>query len=186
MKKIFLFLCMLSCLVSHQGAEACVGKTLYIGVTNSPHEFMYAEIISILVTERTGTSVKIVTYKDAKDMYSAVKKGEVGVVIESADRALRLMSRPAEANAKASYDAAKKVYRQDLNLVWLEPFGGSRYYSPVVSVETINNLPALPKLLNKLAGLVNDTMDAKLLGSVKAGGKPEKVARDFLKSRKLI
>lgn len=186
MKKIFLFLCVLSSLVFHQGTEACVGKTLYIGVTNSPNELMFAEIISILVSERTGTSVKIVAYKDARDMYSAVKKGEVGVLIENADRALKLLNRPAEGNAKASYEAAKKEYRQGLNLVWLEPFGGSQYYAPIISVETINNLPALPKLINKLAGMVNDDTSAKLLKSMKADEKPKKVARDFLKTKKLI
>jgi osmoprotectant transport system substrate-binding protein len=186
MKNIFLFLCILSSLVFHQGTEACVGKTLYIGVTNSPNELMFAEIISILVNERTGTAVKVVAYKDARDMYSAVKRGEVGVFIENADRALKLLNRPAEGNAKASYEAAKKEYRQGLNLVWLEPFGGSQYYAPVISVETINNLPALPKLINKLAGMVNDDTSAKLLKSVKADEKPKKVARDFLKTRKLI
>jgi osmoprotectant transport system substrate-binding protein len=186
MKKVVLFLCVLSSLVLHHGAEACVGKTLFIGVTDSPHELMFAEIISILVTERTGTSVKIVTYKDTGEMYRAVKKGEVGVVIENADRALKFLNLPAVGSAKASYEAAKKEYRHDLNLVWLEPFGGSRYYAPVVAVETINNLPALPKLLNKLAGTVNDDTDAKLTGLVRAGGEPKKVARDFLKTRKLI
>ena len=186
MKKIFLFLCILSTLIFHQGAEACVGKTLCIGVTDSPNELLLAEMISVLVNERTGTAVKIVAYKDAPAMYSAVKKGEVGVLIENADRALKILDKPTEGNAKAAYDAARKEYRKGLNLVWLEPFGGSQYYAPVLSVETIDHLPALPKLINKLAGLVNDETCANLLRSVKPDEKPKKVARDYLKARKLI
>lgn len=186
MKKAVLLLVVLSTLIFCQGAEACVGKTLYIGVTNSANELLFAEMISVLVNERTGTTVKIVSYKDAGSLYSAVKKGEVGVLIENAERALKILDRPAEGNAKAAYEAARKGYRKGLNLVWLEPFGGSQYYAPVLSVETIDNLPALPKLVNKLAGLVNDETCARLLRSVKPDEKPRRVARDFLKTKKLI
>ncbi len=186
MKKAILLLLTLSALVFSQNTDACVGKTLYIGVTNSPNELLFAEMISVLVNERTGTTVKIVSYKDARDMYLAVKKGEVGVVIENADRALKILERPVEGNAKAAYETAKKEYRKGLNLVWLEPFGMSQYYAPVVSVETIGNLPALPKLINKLGGIVSDETCAKLLRSLKSDEKPKKVARDFLKTRKLI
>ena len=47
MKKIFLFLCVLSSLVFHQGTEACVGKTLYIGVTS--------DLCSRIAQHREGT-----------------------------------------------------------------------------------------------------------------------------------
>jgi glycine betaine/choline ABC-type transport system substrate-binding protein len=46
--------------------------------------------------------------------------------------------------------------------------------------------PALPKLLNKLSGaLANDTY-TKLLKTVESGDKTKKVAKDFLKGKKLI
>jgi osmoprotectant transport system substrate-binding protein len=186
MKKSVLLLVVLSTLIFCQGAEACVGKTLYIGVTNSANELLFAEMISVLVNERTGTTVKIISYKDARALYSAVKKGEVGLLIENPERALKMLDKPAEGNAKAAYEAARKEYRKGLNLVWLEPFGGSQYYAPLLSVETIDNLPALPKLVNKLAGMVNDETCARLLRSVKPDEKTKKVARDFLKTKKLI
>ncbi len=186
MKKIILLLSILSTLVFWEGSQACVGKTLYIGVTNSPNELLFAEMISVLVNERTGTTVKVVSYKDVGEMYRAVKTGEIGVVIENAGRALKILEKPAEGNARAAYETAKKEYRKGLNLVWLEPFGVSQYYAPVVSVETIGNLPALPKLINKLGGIVNDETCTKLLKSLKSDEKPKKVARDFLKTRKLI
>jgi glycine betaine/choline ABC-type transport system substrate-binding protein len=173
-------------MVFFQHAHACVGKTLYIGVTNAPNELLFAEMISFLVSERTGTAVKIISYKDARDMHNAVKKGEVGVMIENAERALKILERPAEGNAKTAYETARKEYRKGLNLVWLEPFGGSQYYAPVISTETISNLPALPKLINKLAGMVNDETCTRLLKSMGADEKPKKVAKDFLKAKKLI
>jgi glycine betaine/choline ABC-type transport system substrate-binding protein len=185
-KKTLLYIFMLSVILLNQRVEACVGKTLFIGVTNAPNERLFAEMISVLVTERTGTSVKIVAYKDARAMYSAVKKGEVGVFIDNAERALNILGRPAETNSRTAYETAKKAYRSSQNLVWLEPFGGSQYYAPVISLETINNLPALPKLVNKLGGMVNDETCARLLKGVKSDDKPGKVAKEFLKARKLI
>ena len=186
MKKTLLLVFILSMLIFTRSAGACVGKTLFIGVTNAPNELLFAEMISILVNERTGTTVKIISYKDVREMYSAVKKGEVGVFIENSDRALKMLEKPAEVSAKVAYETARKEYRKELNLVWLEPFGGSQYVAPVISVETINNLPALPKLINKLGGMVNDDTCAKLLRSVKGDEKPKKVAKEFLKARKLI
>jgi osmoprotectant transport system substrate-binding protein len=186
MKKGILLLSTLVVLTLCQGAQACVGKILYIGITNSPNELLFAEMISVLVTERTGTTVTIISYKDVRDMYRAVKAGELGVVIENSSRALKILEKPADGNAQSAYETAKKEYRKGLNLVWLEPFGMSQYYAPVVSVETIGNLPALPKLINKLGGIVNDETCARLLRSLKSDEKPKKVARDFLKTRKLI
>ena len=186
MKKIIFILFIMASLLFNQTAKACVGKTCYIGVTNVQSELLFAEMISVLVNERTGTTVKIVSYKDAREMYNAVKRGEVGIFIESPDRALKMLERPAEGNARTAYETVRKEYRKGLNLVWLEPFGVRQYYAPVVSAETIANLPALPKLLNKLSGIVNDDTWAKLLRAVKGDEKPKKVAKDFLKARKLI
>lgn len=187
MKKILLVvICVLSTLMCAQTGRACVGKTLYIGVTDVPDELLFAEMVSVLVNERTGTAVKVVSYKDARDMYIAVKKGEIGIFIENPERALKILAGPAESNAKNGYEIARKGYRKFLNLVWLEPFGVSRYYAPVLSVETINNLPALPKLVNKLGGVVNDETCTRLLRSAKGEEKLKKAAKDFLKSRKLI
>ncbi len=186
MKKTFSIICILATIALAQSALACVGKTLYIGVTNAPNELLFAEMISVLVNERTGTSVKIKTFRDAGEMYGAVKRGEVGVFVEEPGRALKIMARPAEGNAKAAYESAKKESRKGLNLVWLEPFGVKQYYAPVLSLETIGNLPALPKLINKLGGVVSDETCGRLLRSAKGEEQMKKAARDFLRSRKLI
>ncbi len=186
MKKILALVCILAALALGQSAPACVGKTLFIGVTNAPNELLFAEMISVLVNERTGTAVKIKTFRDAGDMYAAVKRGEVGVFVDEPGRALKIMARPAEGSAKAAYESARKESRKSLNLVWLDPFGVKQYYAPVLSLETIGNLPALPKLINKLGGMVNDDTCGRLLRAAKGEVQMKKAARDFLKSRKLI
>ena len=79
-------------------------------------------------------------------------------------------------------------------LVWLKPFGFTHcngeaspsYTSAVLRVEVINNFPALPRVIGKLANVLNDDMYAKLIKSVESGEKPKKAARDFLISKKLI
>lgn len=192
MRKTFFLMLMLLVLVLNQTAHACVGKILNIGIPNSANEQLLAEMIATLVTERTGTTVKIIVYKDERELYKAVKKGEVGVLIENTDHALKMVSRPKESNAKTAYETAKSEYRKSLNMVWLDPLvlaknaAGSFYYAPVLSLDTLSNLPALPKLINKLSGVLKEDTCAKLLKSVKSDDKPKKVARDFLKSKKLI
>lgn len=186
MKKfVSVFLMAMLVLFTHR-AESCVGKTLYIGAPDSANEMLLAEMVSLLVNERTGTTVKVIYYKDSREMYKAVKKGEVGMVIENADQALQILNRPKESNPRLAYEISKKEYRKDFNLVWLEPFGGSHFYAPVISVETISNLPALPKLINKLSGILNDEAYARVVKNARPDEKPRKIARDYLKAKKLI
>jgi glycine betaine/choline ABC-type transport system substrate-binding protein len=169
--------------------NACVGKTLHIGVLDSPNELLLAELSSQLITARTGTTVKIETFKEQKELYNSVKQGQVGMVIESTDRALAMIGKPQEPG-KAAIESARSEYRKSLNMVWLQPFGSSQgkaslLYAPVISNEILSSLPALPKLMQKLSGITADTGYAKLLKS-QSDSNAKKVARDFLKSRKLI
>jgi len=80
----------------------------------------------------------------------------------------------------------KSEYKKSLNLVWFEQFGGSQRFAPVVSVDTLSNYPALPKLINKLAGVLNDDSFAKLAKTAESEEKLKKSTREFLKSKKLI
>lgn len=187
MKHLVSVLCAVVLLaVSSLPADACVGRILTIGIGQSADEVMLAEMISVLVNERTGTNVKVVQFKDSKELYAAVRKGEVGLVVEFPDHGLEVVGKAKEPSPKASYESAKREYRKTLNMVWLEPVGLSRLYSPVLTMDVVSNLPALPKLLGKLSGVVTDDSFAKLVKAAKGDDKPRRVARDFLKSKKLI
>ena len=170
--------------------NACVGKTLHIGILDNPNEQMLAELTSQLITARTGTTVKIDTFKAQKELYGAVKQGQVGMVIENTDRALEMIGKPRE-SGKAGFESAKTEYRKNLNLIWLEPYGtvqgggSQKLFAPVVSNDILSSLPALPKLLQKLSGIANDSGYSRIL-KAKGDEKPKKLAKDFLKSKKLI
>ena len=185
MKHVVMLLLLLCALAIAPSSQACVGKTLFVGISGTPQEMLMAEIISQLITERTGTTVKIQQFKSSTDLYNAIKKGEVGMLVESTDRALQILDRK-ESNSRLAYDLVKKEYRKNLNLVWLDPFNTSHLLAPVISVDTMGHLPALPKLLNKLSGVMNEDSYTKLLKSLKSDEKPHRIARDFLKTKKLI
>jgi glycine betaine/choline ABC-type transport system substrate-binding protein len=192
MKKITMLL-MLLFLLSPR-ADACVGKTLHIGVLDSPEGKVFAEMISSLITERTGTSVKAQFYKSGQELYEAVRVKQVDILIENTTRAMQALNRPVMPDAKKAYDVAKAAYEKEKGLIWLKPYGflkGSAgeapsYTATLLRMEIINNFPALPRVMDKLASVISDDAYSKLLKSVEAGEKPKKVARDFLKSKKLI
>ena len=186
MKKVMVFYLAVSLLTIVQFSHACVGKTIHVGISNVSNERLLAEMASLMISERTGTSVKIDVYKNYKELYSAVRQGNVNVIIENPGQALEVLGRQKEATSSLSYDLVKSEYRKTMNLVWLEPIGGGQQYASVLTADTLSNYPALPKLLNKLSGaLINDTY-SKLLRMVDSSDKTRKVAKDFLKGKKLI
>lgn len=194
MRKIFFFLSIAVLLAFTRQPDACVGKILYIGALNSTYEQLLSEMLSVLITERTGTTVNIKYYKDSKELYNAVKKNEVGILVENTDRALEILGRPKEENIEKAYNTSKEEFRKNLNLVWLKPFvllseageKSQNYYSPLIAVDVLSNFPALPRVINKLSGIMNEEIFSRMVRSVKSGEKPKKIARDFLKAKKLI
>ena len=76
----------------------------------------------------------------------------------------------------------------------LKPFGfmkeaggnERRYYSAVVTEDVLINFPALPRVINKLRGISDDRRFEKVIDSARSGGKMKRVARNFLKKKKLI
>jgi glycine betaine/choline ABC-type transport system substrate-binding protein len=163
---------------------ACVGKTIHLGILGADGKLM-AEMASLMITERTGSSVTIDVYKDSKSLYEAVKQGKVNIIMENTDRASEVLGKTKGSGAMA-VDSIKSEYRKNLNLTWLNSFGSSPQYAPVLTADTLANYPALPKLLNKLAGALSNDTYAKLLKSVESDEKARKTAKDFLKGKKLI
>ncbi|HWR57263.1 MAG TPA: glycine betaine ABC transporter substrate-binding protein [Thermodesulfovibrionales bacterium] len=192
MKKALLVMTMV--LFCSSGTDACVGKILSIGVINSSEGQVLAEMLSTLISERTGTTVNLRFYRNGQDLYEAVKVKEVDILVDNTTRAMHVMNRPPETDARKAYEVAKASYEKERGLVWLKPFGFSNgnggepssYTSTILRVEVFSNFPALPRVLDKLGGAINDETHVRLIKSVEAGEKPKKVARDFLKSRKLI
>jgi len=174
---------------------ACVGKSLVIGSVNTPYSSTVAEMLGILITERTGTTVVVKYFSDYRSLVEAAKKGEADIVVDYTGRCyVDVLGKSAEMDAAKVFSTVKDVYQREMNLVWLEPFGFSdagvvknapAVAAPVVRKDTLTKFPALPRVINKLAGRIDNAAMARL-ASESAGGKTKKVTRKFLKDNKLI
>ena len=184
-KMLFLVVAVLLSLFA-QFAQACVGKTIFLGITAPANEKLMAEMASLLISERTGSSVKIQTFKDSRELYEAVKQGKVNIIVENTNHALEVLGRQKSAQPASAFELVKSEYRKSMNMIWMEPVGGAMPYAPVLTSETLAHYPALPKLLNKLSGVLTNDTYPRLLKTAGSDDKAKKVARDFLKSKKLI
>ena len=190
MKKVLLLLALLS--ICLPAADACVGKTLYIGAVDSAEGQVLSSILVTIINERTGTTVNTRYYKNSRDLYDAVSANQVDMLIENTARAVRIINKNPDSDLQRTYETVKSEYEKNRGLIWFRHFGflnggeGRSYTAPVLKVEVLNNFPALPRVIGKLAGTINDDTYVRLVKSVESGEKAQKVARDFLKSRKLI
>ena len=194
MKKALLLLCMAVLIPLHTLSDACVGRILNIGIVHSTNENLMAELVSVLISERTGTTVNVQFFDDRKAICDALKQDKIGIIIENTDHAMEMMEIQSTDDPKTAYDLSKKAFRERLNLIWLKPFGllpedngkGQVYYSAVITEDVLINFPALPRVINKLKNISEDKRFNKILVSARSGKKVKRVARDFLKKKKLI
>lgn len=177
-------------------AQACVGKSLVVGSLDNPQQQVLAQMLSILISERTGTTVKVVPVAGHAEAHEALLRADLDMYVEyTGVGQVTLLKDPPIADAETLYKAVKDRYNQDLNLVWLQPFGFSdeRFApagtvadaAPVVRKDTLKKFPALARLINKLGGAI-DAETMKQLESESATGNSKDVARRFLKEHRFI
>lgn len=193
-QRIFLIFLIAACLLPSRAAEACVGRIIHIGAANSPAERVLSEIIALLIAERTGTTVKTMTFDTHTALYDAIRAGEIGIFTENTTRALEVLGSPGTENTQDTYDLAKQLYREKLNLVWLDVLGLTVDKTPnnqaknaiVISNEILSAFPGIPRLLNKLAQKISEDDYIGLVQTANSGDDPKTIARTFLNSKKLI
>jgi osmoprotectant transport system substrate-binding protein len=193
MKKTILALMLI--LIFSVPALACVGRTLTIGSLDSADEKLLSHLLSVMINERTGTNVTVEHFASQQALYEAVKRGDVTIFPENTGRALQLLGRKAAGDEEAVYLTVKEELKSQFDLVSLNRFGRSLaspagqphvYYMPVVAAGILVDYPALPRVINRLAGISEDKDYPGLISAVEAGGKPNRIARDFLKKKRLI
>jgi glycine betaine/choline ABC-type transport system substrate-binding protein len=179
--------------------HACVGRTILVGYFDAPDQVVVANILAVFIDERTGTTVKLSRFATREEAFEAVRQDKVSLYSDYSSVLLSKFAgeRPGPDEEK-NFARLKEVLNRKYNVVWLEPVGYDRYFpgkaagaekpgkaGVVLCKDALSKFPALPKLLGKLRGVLdNETMEALLKESEKSD--PKAVARRFLKSRKLI
>lgn len=176
--------------------QACVGKTIVVGALDDPQQQVLAQVLSVLISERTGTTVKVVPVAGHQQAHEGLLRAELDMYVEyTGVGQVTLLKGAPIADAGELYRTVKERYNQELNLVWLKPFGfaDDRYApvgtvaeaAPVVRKDTLKKFPALARLIDKLGGAI-DATTMQTLEAAGAAGNPGEVARRFLKEQRFI
>jgi len=175
---------------------ACVGKTIVVGTTGTVQQDLMAQMLSLLITERTGTTVKIVKLDSSQAAHKALLKADLDMYVEyTGVGQVLILQKDAIADTAQLYKAVKATYNEELNLIWLKPLGFENKSvgpagvaaeaAPVVRKDTLKKFPALARLINKLGGRI-DTATLAKLETAASDGDSKKVAREFLRQNRLI
>ncbi|HWR97410.1 MAG TPA: glycine betaine ABC transporter substrate-binding protein [Candidatus Methanoperedens sp.] len=183
-----------ACLASWWPVEACVGKTIFLGRLPGREQEVLAEMFSWMVSERTGTTIQTKSFPDSRATHAALQTADIDLYLEDQGVALREILGHAGAGAPEARDTVRREYEQRFNLVWLEPWGMTGHaagaaaptlVAPVIRKDTLKKFPALSRLVNKLAGVVDDATLAKLVRESEQRPARE-VVKQFLKDKRLI
>jgi len=189
----------LAALAFSSPARACVGRTILIGYHDAPDQVMVANILAVFIDERTGTTVKLSRFRTREEAFEAVRLDKVSLYTDYSSILLSKFAGESPSGDDGKNIARlKEVLNRKYNVVWLDPLGYDRTFPEkarngekpgqagvMLCKDALSKFPALPKLLGKLRGtLDNETMASLLREAEKSD--PKTVARRFLKTRKLI
>ena len=181
-------------------AKCCVGRVLTVAVTNSPDQLIMGKVLSLLINERTGTTVELLKTTDLKASQDTVLNEKANMFINYIGFGMQVSGNGTETvDSQRAYTLVRQHYLDNFQMVWLKPFGYQGPVSleiptnpavtsmaaPVTTKEVLRKFPVLDRVINKLAGKINDKILADLTEKSKTQD-VEDVARDFLKSQKLI
>ncbi|MDD5772710.1 MAG: glycine betaine ABC transporter substrate-binding protein [bacterium] len=201
---VFMSLCLLLMnIICIDMSLACVGKTIYIGQEKNSESMILAEILAILIRERTGTTAVVKVLEQNEKGHDLLEKGDLDIFVEYTGAALIEVLKKKDFTEKDKiFEVVRQEYQEKLNLVWLKPFGFnsklvkneevkkmglSCLAAPVIRKDTLKKFPALPRLLDKLGGIIDEKVYEELLKKVDNGSESASdAARGFLKEKKLI
>ena len=179
---------------------ACKGRVLVVAVGDSIDQIIMGQMLSILITERTGTTVEIAQPGDIEASHEAVLQGKANIYINYLGMAEAGTEGPnALDEPQKAYILVSRSYMEKYGMVWLKPFGfqGPRPQAapsgnvdgtlavPVTTKDVIKKFPILDRLINKLAGQV-DNNALEELRKKSENQDIETTAREFLMSHNLI
>lgn len=184
-------------------ASACVGRTIVVGYYDSPEQVMVANILSVFIDERTGTTVRMTRFGSRDEAFEAMRRDRISLFADYSGIILsRFGGEDPGPDPEKNFSRVKELLNKKHNILWLEPFGYDRHFPSggpgagakeaapgaaglMLCKDSLSRFPALPRLLAKLRGtLDNGTMEELLREADRSD--PKAAARKFLKSRKLI
>ena len=178
----------------------CIGRLLSLGITGNEDQKVMAEILSVLISESTGTKVNIIEFHTLEECREAMKKEELDLYVDYVYSGLISINSETiqDENSGKAYSRAKHLFAQKFSFIWLKPFG---YDNPkalpenakgtkntpnqavcVARKKVLNRFPILPRLINKLKNKIpNDT-----LTKLEQSKDLKDAVKAFLEEKKLI
>ncbi|MDH3348438.1 MAG: hypothetical protein OEM02_10140 [Desulfobulbaceae bacterium] len=177
---------------------SCVGRLLVLAVGDTPDQVVMAEMLSLLVNERTGTSVELIKPGNLEACKEAVKQDKAQLFLNYVGVAQAEIGDAAvTGNPQEVYNIVRQHYLDSYDMVWLKPFGfngpmdknnkveGGSSIAPVSTSEVLKRFPVLDRVINKLKNKVDDDTIADLVKKSKDKDVKD-VVKEFLKSKKMI
>ena len=151
-------------------ARACAGYTLSVGTDGSQRQELLAQIMSELIRQRTGTKIRLVRFKFQDELLEAAKRKEVDLLV--------VTTQPTTVKNDLFLEGRLRL---------LKPFGYQDFQvMPAFQTETLKRFPALQRLINRLAGIIDDATLLRLEEELATGSDLRAAAKKFLTEQKLI
>jgi osmoprotectant transport system substrate-binding protein len=195
-----LILCFLFFLLLPNPLHTCVGRLLIVAVSNSTDQVIMGQMLSILINERTGTTVNVIQPGDLKRCHETVLEGKADIYINYIGTGLAGMEGSSKADdPQGVYTLVRQRYMEKFGMVWLKPFGFQgpltleanlkkdcpTLAAPVATKDVLRRFPVLDRLINKLGGRIdNNAMDE--LRKKTENQDIKEAIREFLKTQRLI
>ena len=180
--------------------HSCVGRLLVVAVSNSPDQIIMGQMMSVLISERTGTTVNITQPGDLKACHETVLKGKACIYISYIGVAQADMGGSDAVNdPQESYTLVSQSYMEKFDMVWLKPFGfqgpltneahskkdRGTLAAPIATKDTLRKFPVLDRVINKLGNRIDNNTIEELRKKTE-NQDVKKVVREFLKTQNLI
>jgi len=179
---------------------SCVGRILTVSVNDSIEQKLIGQLLATYITERTGTTVNMVTGLDTRASEELIKQCKADIFINYINVGLADIDGAGTIeNDQEAYGLVKQYYDEKFELVWLRPLGykgpllqgventaeNTSLAIPVTTKEVLNRFPVLDRVINKLGGRIDKRTLQQLILETETK-EIAVVVKEFLKDQNLI
>lgn len=173
----------------------CLSNTINIGLLDNDESRLMAEIVSLTISERTGTNVRLLIYETGEELSKALtienRDDRIDFTVENLEKIIQTEERTNITIIKTekNTDSFNINDSPTFNHHPLVPGNlNKKEYGVLVFYrnDLLKDYPLLPRLLNKISRAIDNESYKQLLQNVVDGKKPRNVARDYLRNKNLI